>query len=1140
MTNSRALKPKHLFFCLFLFLCGQNFSVKAQNPRYEMLWKISGKNLKNPSYLFGSIHVKDRTVFNFSDSVMQSIAKTSAFVLELNPDSMLTYLYDENKAGNLKTQLSDEQKEKVAKKYQQKYGIEPDESQLNNPLFVSSIMRPDVDKDDDMNTFLDAYLYGIAKTQGKKIFGLEKPEDQLATYLNHPDKIEALFDLDEDTANVEFEKLVELYAGGSLKEIEDYAKAYIDETLNKRNNVMLNGILALLKKETIFVCVGVAHLPSEQGLIELLRKQGYQVTLEPASFTGISKKYTIDPKKFKWHNYETPEYSISFPSIPFTAKKTIEMRMTSLPDLMSGLTFGVVSAYAPQKDSALPLDSIAKLVSNKTNLSIIKKNNWVKNGVKILEFEVEKDGKKSISRVFYQNNYFYTLTIDNIHKETDPAYFNLFFDSFNAKKQSISSNKWLVSKYDAEAFTISTPVTPEVQEIASQEPLTRKNIKISMFMAPDFARKMNYIYRCNDFPEGYYMADKTAAFNAAINQAGKKGKLVGEPSIIYKDGYEGRALNVIVANTYMEFRIYLRGNRQYVLLRQNLSGPIKPDDDEFFKSFQFLPYQKSDATPFAVKNVTNIWPGKPNPAPQIDDEDEDKTTHFLNLAHTYQHTNKNTGGMYILEYSGFSKYYRNATVDSVYNHFGNELRSNLVEIIQKDFTIGTVQGKEIIGIDTLSGNMKRSRIWLQDENLILQQLATTKEEMESNAAQAFFNETKTTGKPFSFDLKASKAALIIKDLKSIDTTTQKYAKGALEFYSFDKDELLFLYQGMKHYYADDTISYGTKGLLINHLKILKDKNAVPVLKTTYNDLKNGDEIRAKALADIPILDSTQYNWYLDELKATNLKLKNYWDLFEPLTDSLAYVANNFKSFLTLLDKKDYRKNTLSIVSDMLVADSIPTYKSLVSQNAKSITKYAMADLEEDIELLKTAAYPNTAYHYLNVLPKLDIAIADQFTNKIIGLDSVGFLKTRAVEVRIKAKLPISKEVLAEQLDSLASRYTIMFAYNEIDELDKVPSKYKEPSEFGRLLLYDYVSEDYELENITTLGEVEYENQVYYVYSYDVIDEDEKIRYLGIAGAFNKNNRVIDFEKQYAHSNFEKLETDWKKQAKVLIEQLAEN
>jgi len=71
---------------LFLLLC--NISVAQQNQN-SLLWKIEGNNLSSPSYLYGTIHVHDNRVFNFSDSVFIALEACEAFALEVHPDSMI-------------------------------------------------------------------------------------------------------------------------------------------------------------------------------------------------------------------------------------------------------------------------------------------------------------------------------------------------------------------------------------------------------------------------------------------------------------------------------------------------------------------------------------------------------------------------------------------------------------------------------------------------------------------------------------------------------------------------------------------------------------------------------------------------------------------------------------------------------------------------------------------------------------------------------------------------------------------------------------------------------------------------------------------------------------------------------------------
>lgn len=55
--------------------------------------------------------------------------------------------------------------------------------------------------------------------------------------------------------------------------------AYMEDMMiNKRNRLMLERSLPLLAEGSAFIAVGAAHLPGDQGLVELFRKAGYEVT----------------------------------------------------------------------------------------------------------------------------------------------------------------------------------------------------------------------------------------------------------------------------------------------------------------------------------------------------------------------------------------------------------------------------------------------------------------------------------------------------------------------------------------------------------------------------------------------------------------------------------------------------------------------------------------------------------------------------------------------------------------------------------------------------------------------------------------------------------------------------------------------
>ena len=64
-----------------------------------LLWRITGKVLSHPSYLYGTMHVQDRRLFYFGDSLYSAIEKTESFAMEINPDGTLTKLNDQPSFG---------------------------------------------------------------------------------------------------------------------------------------------------------------------------------------------------------------------------------------------------------------------------------------------------------------------------------------------------------------------------------------------------------------------------------------------------------------------------------------------------------------------------------------------------------------------------------------------------------------------------------------------------------------------------------------------------------------------------------------------------------------------------------------------------------------------------------------------------------------------------------------------------------------------------------------------------------------------------------------------------------------------------------------------------------------------------------
>ncbi|MCR6720515.1 MAG: TraB/GumN family protein [Chitinophagaceae bacterium] len=66
-----------------LFVVYSNLNAQTKWPS-TLLWKISGNGLKKDSYLYGSMHMLDKRLFYFSDSLYHFIEKADGFAMEIS------------------------------------------------------------------------------------------------------------------------------------------------------------------------------------------------------------------------------------------------------------------------------------------------------------------------------------------------------------------------------------------------------------------------------------------------------------------------------------------------------------------------------------------------------------------------------------------------------------------------------------------------------------------------------------------------------------------------------------------------------------------------------------------------------------------------------------------------------------------------------------------------------------------------------------------------------------------------------------------------------------------------------------------------------------------------------------------------
>ncbi len=260
----------------------------------SLLWKISGKGLEAPSYLYGTIHIQDNRVFLYGDEVKQAFEQANAYAMEviideIDKDKMQKLIY--MKKNELKDFYTSEEYELLDKYCQEKMGVGLAFLGKMKPFFLSSqLMQLDMPKDRALA--LDADFLKKARTSGKKIIGIEKLKEQMGainkiSLKEQADMLLSLAKSPEENAE-KFEKLVTSYTSFDFEQMQELLsdttlpKQFEQALLIKRNKKMAKRIAKIVKKQVSFNAIGAAHLLGEKGVVALLRKKGF--TVEPVPF----------------------------------------------------------------------------------------------------------------------------------------------------------------------------------------------------------------------------------------------------------------------------------------------------------------------------------------------------------------------------------------------------------------------------------------------------------------------------------------------------------------------------------------------------------------------------------------------------------------------------------------------------------------------------------------------------------------------------------------------------------------------------------------------------------------------------------------------------------------------------------------
>jgi hypothetical protein len=262
------------------------YTTHAQDS--SLLWKIEHKELSHPSYLYGTIHLICSEQISSSPSVDKALSNVERVVFELDfsdpelPQKMMQLQV--NQGDRIENYLSEYEREVLDSYFTENIGAGLSQLGTLKPFALTAMaMQSMIECNQQLHSF-EGYLMAKAKQESLAVSGLETPNFQFGLF----DRIPAEHQVQElikgimspDSVTTLFDSMVHQYLEEDIESlhqifVESSTGPWQEELLDTRNRGWIPKLDRWMSDEPIFIAVGAMHLAGENGVIELLRQQGY-------------------------------------------------------------------------------------------------------------------------------------------------------------------------------------------------------------------------------------------------------------------------------------------------------------------------------------------------------------------------------------------------------------------------------------------------------------------------------------------------------------------------------------------------------------------------------------------------------------------------------------------------------------------------------------------------------------------------------------------------------------------------------------------------------------------------------------------------------------------------------------------------
>jgi len=933
---------------------------QGQKKYPALLWKISGNNLKKPSYLYGTMHVSNRVAYYLSEQFFDALKSVDVVGLETNPGQWLENM---EKTGEL-SELAQFRNEGVGNDfYTSVFNPRfPDKKVLQaalsyDPDIIDGLLYRQTRSQENFeeSTYIDLFIYQSASKLNKQLISLEDfSQSEIKARLSAmPDAPEDETDRNRSGYFQLAQKIEDAYREGNLDLLDSLSKLSSSKNtqrylINDRNEFFVNTIDSVLKTKTLFSGVGAAHLPGNMGVVELLRKKGYVVepVLPKVTRKSHSTREELDrqfkPVSFQKQTVQDSLFSLSLPGKLYSIINIDNLRYYIYADMVNGSFYTVMRLkHLGRLQGLEPAQIMARVDS--------------------LLFE-SIPGKITSKKEVDAGNGIKGFDISNRTRRGDEQRYQIYFTDAEMIVFKLGGKSNYASGNEARQFFGSISFTPKTEELVNFAPKTKGfSVKVPAsfsYMKHDGSsavgvveelyaysrsKKLSYGIKRAVYNDFNYLEDDTFELNRLARNLCLGYNFTVEPryTLTRENGFPAiRAEAGNNAGQYLCAKLIVKGVHYYLVY--TIGNPGEKFDSEFFKSFRLTDFEYvntlkeiTDKDFFfkAVDEVSESALSRFNEAYAKAYEKAVPKKDSLNNDYEYK-----TGSKFY--YSPSSNEYVNITLEK-YNDYDfrdkKEVEKKIAENYRNNTTMLLTHAKaeEKNGLykytcvlkDTATVRAIDVRIFVKNGLMHLLTAPFDTTIGHHGWLKGFLDSFTPLDTVVGKDIFSNKFASLLADLSGNDTVKRRAA-----------DNSLRLSVGMQKAYGDEFVKFisgdkihkvsedGRAYLFVNGGTIENEKIIVPY-KNLYKHYADSFYLQLCLLKGLACLKTKNSYDAFSQLLQSEAPLvgaeASVKDVFNFLHDSLELCKGFFPGMLNLARYDEYRDAVYTLMADLVNKKLLP-------------------------------------------------------------------------------------------------------------------------------------------------------------------------------------------------------------------------